>query len=200
MAFEAIKFHLLFKYLHLSIFFFPLFTFENERSDLGLFFLYSHSRIRGMIWDYCNCLFFKQFSSFNHFYKSHIVLTTNILPQTYGLRSCAWLPPTHHDVNMVCAPLLEAPQLVWKQWETVWSDNTMITASMGYSGNDWNVPASSLAHINCKRIGKRLSWQLIVKWKRHSWTVKCFACVCWLNGRSEQLPTGTRRPENSITK
>jgi hypothetical protein len=36
MTLEAVKFHLLFKYLHLFIFFLPLFAFENEGSDLGL--------------------------------------------------------------------------------------------------------------------------------------------------------------------
>jgi hypothetical protein len=31
-----------------------------------------------MIWDYCNCLFLKQFRRFNCFFKSHIALTVYI--------------------------------------------------------------------------------------------------------------------------
>jgi hypothetical protein len=37
MALEAVKFNLYFTSLHLFILFLPLFTFENERSDLGSF-------------------------------------------------------------------------------------------------------------------------------------------------------------------
>jgi hypothetical protein len=61
MALEAVKCNL-FLTLHLLIFFLSLFTYENE----------------GEIQDYCNCLFLKQFNSFNCFFRSCIVRTANI--------------------------------------------------------------------------------------------------------------------------
>jgi hypothetical protein len=51
-----------FNSLHIFIFFLTLFAFESE----------------GVFCDYCNCLFLKQFSSFNCFFTSRIVLTANI--------------------------------------------------------------------------------------------------------------------------
>jgi hypothetical protein len=44
-----------------------------------LSFFYSFPRMRRVIWNYCKCLFLKQLSSFNYSFKSHIVLTANVV-------------------------------------------------------------------------------------------------------------------------
>jgi hypothetical protein len=45
---------------------------------LVCFFLYSPSRARRVIWDFCNRRILKQFSSCNSLFKSRIVLVANI--------------------------------------------------------------------------------------------------------------------------
>jgi hypothetical protein len=45
---------------------------------LFYFLLYSHLRMRGLIWDYYNCLFLEQCSSLNCFFKSFIFHTANV--------------------------------------------------------------------------------------------------------------------------
>jgi hypothetical protein len=61
-------------------------------------------------WDHCNCLFLKQFSSFNCFFKSRIVLTANVFCLVFLIR-CSFLKSWTHPADA----LKEDPQDVnWK--------------------------------------------------------------------------------------
>jgi hypothetical protein len=46
MSLEAEEFHVLFKSLHLSILFLPLFTSENKRSNLELLYTYAFEKLK----------------------------------------------------------------------------------------------------------------------------------------------------------